>query len=169
MRSSYERGPLRSPNENFFHISFSHSPLSLSIPELFHTEKSHVRTLKVLDRFFHQPLAAAVKQPLTPANAHAHALTSGGSGAGAQAGLPKDFVESLFPNLGDVIAWHDKANQRMKETVKKHGFPIGKIGSILSDMVSIAWRSRQKKSTFLVRLPLSDRVSDRSFIPLRPC
>ena len=98
-----------------------------------------MRNLKVLDRFFHQPLSAAVKQPLTPAHAH----NSGGSGAGAQAGLPKDFVDSLFPNLSDVIAWHDKANQRMKETVKKHGFPIGKIGSILSDMVSleVVWLS----------------------------
>ena len=123
--------PPHSPNFFVPHLIFSRAPCSL-IPELFHTEKSHVRNLKALDRFFHQPLSAAVKQPLTPAHAH----NSGGSGAGAQAGLPKDFVDSLFPNLGDVIAWHDKANQRMKETVKKHGFPIGKIGSILSDMVS---------------------------------
>ncbi len=69
-----------------------------------------MRNLKVLDRLFYRPLLA---------DAH----------------MSRDLVERLFPNLGEVLAWHAKANQEMKEKVKR-GFPIGNIGDILKEMVS---------------------------------
>ncbi|TRY71714.1 hypothetical protein TCAL_16215, partial [Tigriopus californicus] len=81
--------------------------------ELFNTERSHVRNLKVLDRLFYRPLVAE----------SAHSL-----------GQHKEFVESLFPNLPDVLAWHTKCNQKMKDKVKRLGYPVGNIGDILSEM-----------------------------------
>ncbi len=78
------------------------------VPELFHTERSHVRTLKVLDRLFYRPLLEH---------------------------WSSDLVERLFPNLEDVLAWHCKFNQRTKDLVKTKGFPVGNIGDILSEMV----------------------------------
>jgi len=90
--------------------------LLLHFAELFHTERSHVRTLKVLDRLFYRPLLEQQQLLQSPA-------------------LPRDFVERLFPNLEEVLAWHSKANQRMRDRVKSEGFPIGHIGDILSDMV----------------------------------
>ena len=80
--------------------------------ELFHTERSHVRNLKVLDRLFYRPLLKEIT----------HGLTS------------KDLVERLFPNLDEVLAWHTKCNQKMKDQVKQKGFPVGNIGGILSEM-----------------------------------
>ena len=78
------------------------------INELFHTERSHVRNLKVLDCVFRRPL-----------------LDSGR--------LPREFVDRLFPNLDEVLAVHQNFNCAMKSRVKK-GFPIGDICDILTEM-----------------------------------
>ena len=73
-----------------------------------------MRTLKVLDRLFYRPLLEH-----------------------AQGGLqiPRDLVDRLFPNLDEVLAWHVRCNQRMKDKVKTTGFPVGSIGDILAEMV----------------------------------
>lgn len=81
----------------------------LFFAEFFHTEKSHVRNLKVLDRLFCKPLME--------------------SGI-----MPKDLVERLFPNLEEVLNLHNQYNQKMKERAKA-GFPVGNIGDMLCEMV----------------------------------
>jgi len=78
------------------------------INELFHTERSHVRILKVLDRIFRRPL-----------------LESGL--------MPKEVVDRLFPNIDEVLAVHSSYNNAMMNLVKG-GFPIGNIGELLGDM-----------------------------------
>lgn len=78
--------------------------------EFFHTERSHVRNLKVLDRLFFRPLRDS--------------MTMSG-----------ELTERLFPNLEEVLTVHLSFSQKMKERIKG-GYPIGKIGDILSDMVS---------------------------------
>ncbi len=50
--------------------------------------------------------------------------------------MSKELIERLFPNLEDVLAVHTKYNQRMKDRIKA-GFPIGNVGDILSEMVSL--------------------------------
>ena len=84
--------------------------LFIIFSEFFHTEKSHVRNLKVLDRLFFRPL-----------------LESGI--------MSKDLVEQLFPNLEEVLALHNQYNQKMKERASS-GFPVGNIGDMLSEMVN---------------------------------
>ena len=78
------------------------------INELFDTERSHVRILKVLDRIFRRPL-----------------LESGL--------MPKEVVDRLFPNLDEVLAVHSSYNNAMRNLVTG-GFPIGNIGDLLQDM-----------------------------------
>ena len=82
-----------------------------SVAELFHTERSHVRKLKVLNHFFYRPLQ---KNNL----------------------MPPELMERLFANLPEVLALHVEYNQMMKERIKSSGFPVGNISDILSDMVS---------------------------------
>ena len=81
------------------------------IAEIFTTEKSHVRNLKVLDRLF--------LRPLKESNA-----------------MPKESVEVLFPNLEALLELHTQYNQKMKERAKA-GFPVGNIGDMLCEMVMI--------------------------------
>ena len=81
------------------------------ISELFHTERTHVRKLKVLNHFFYRPLQ---KNEL----------------------MPKELFNRLFANLPEVLALHVEYNQIMKDRVKSSGFPIGNISDILNDMVS---------------------------------
>jgi len=78
------------------------------INELFYTERSHVRILKVLDRVFRRPL-----------------LESGL--------MPREVVDRLFPNIDEVLAVHASYNNAMRNMVKG-GFPIGNIGELLGDM-----------------------------------
>ena len=78
------------------------------INELFHTEKNHVRNLKVLERVFRIPL-----------------LESGL--------MPREVVDRLFPNLDDVIQIHSSYNNAMNN-LKRGGFPITDIGDVLRDM-----------------------------------
>ena len=81
------------------------------LAEFFQTERSHVRNLKVLERLFFRPLLES-----------SH--------------MSKELIERLFPNLDEVLAVHTKYNQRMKERIKA-GFPIGNIGDILTEMVTV--------------------------------
>merc|ERR1719225_352554 len=78
------------------------------INEFFHTEKSHVRTLKVLDRLFFRPLIE-------------------------NSFMSRELVDQLFPNLEEVLAQHNQYNQKMKERAKA-GFPVGNIGDMLCEM-----------------------------------
>ena len=78
------------------------------INELFHTEKSHVRNLKVLESVFRQPLVEKGR-------------------------MSKELSNKLFANLDEVLALHQKYNTSMKNRVK-NGFPVGDIGDILTEM-----------------------------------
>ena len=78
------------------------------INELFHTEKNHVRNLKVLERVFRLPL-----------------LDSGL--------MPKEVVDRLFANLDEVIQIHSSYNTAMTN-LKRGGFPISDVGDVLRDM-----------------------------------
>ena len=78
------------------------------INELFHTERSHVRNLKVLEHVFRRPLL--------------------------ECGLvPREVLDRLFPNLQEVISVHQSYHAAMK-TLAKGGFPIGRVGGLLADM-----------------------------------
>ena len=75
---------------------------------MFHTERSHVRNLKVLEHVFRRPLL--------------------------ECGLvPREVVDRLFPNLQEVISVHQSYHAAMK-TLAKEGFPIGRVGGLLADM-----------------------------------
>jgi len=78
------------------------------INELFQTEKSHVRNLKVLDRVFRRPL-----------------LESGL--------VPREVVERLFPNIEEVLAVHSGYSSAMRN-MEQSGFPIGSVGDLLANM-----------------------------------
>lgn len=79
------------------------------LSELFHTERSHVRNLKVLDRVFYRPL-----------------LDNGFS----------DLVNLLFPNLPDMLEIHGRFNTLMK--ARKRDQPaVETVGDILVAMVRI--------------------------------
>ncbi|XP_046445840.1 uncharacterized protein LOC124195459 isoform X10 [Daphnia pulex] len=76
------------------------------VNELFHTERSHVRNLKVLDRVFYRPL-----------------LDNGFS----------DLVNLLFPNLPDMLEIHGRFNTLMK--ARKRDQPaVETVGDILVAM-----------------------------------
>ncbi|XP_074653552.1 rho guanine nucleotide exchange factor 11-like [Tubulanus polymorphus] len=77
------------------------------INELFFTEKTHTRALKLLDKLFYRPW---------------HADNS----------LPKDLVKSLFPNLGELLEMHVSLNDSMKE-VQKRNPVVEQVGDILLD------------------------------------
>jgi len=65
--------------------------------ELFHTERSHVRALKVLERIFYRPLYEG------------HIL-------------PQEQLVLLFPNLGEMLDIHINLNTAMK--LKRKESPI---------------------------------------------
>nr|XP_018910906.1 PREDICTED: rho guanine nucleotide exchange factor 11 isoform X3 [Bemisia tabaci] len=78
------------------------------INELFHTERSHVRGLKVLDQIFYQPMKEA-------------------------AVLPQDQIQLLFSNLEEMLVYHSGFNNCMK--AKRRETPVvGDIGDLLLDM-----------------------------------
>lgn len=76
--------------------------------ELFHTERSHVRNLKVLERVFYRPL-----------------LDHGFS----------DLVNLLFPNLPEMLDIHGRFNALMKAR-KREQPAVESVGDILVAMVS---------------------------------
>jgi hypothetical protein len=55
---------------------------------------------------------------------------------GAGLGLmDADLLRRLFPNLTEVLAWHNRANVAMKDAVRFAGFPVGNVVNILAEMV----------------------------------
>ena len=76
--------------------------------ELFHTERTHVRNLKVLERVFYRPL-----------------LDNGFS----------DLVNLLFPNLPEMLEIHGRFNTLMKAR-KKEQPVVETVGDILLAMVT---------------------------------
>lgn len=85
--------------------------LSCYVSELFHTERSHVRALKVLDQVFFQPLL----------DAHI---------------LPVEQVMLLFPNLTDMLEIHSGFNNAMKACRIETPL-VGDISELLLNMVCI--------------------------------
>ena len=78
------------------------------INELFHTEHSHVRALKVLSHVFHRPLLESQV-------------------------LHLDQICLLFSNLDEMIQLHSQMNQAMKRRRKENPF-VGEVGDILLEM-----------------------------------
>uniref|UniRef100_A0A1B6C0U4 Rho guanine nucleotide exchange factor 12 n=1 Tax=Clastoptera arizonana TaxID=38151 RepID=A0A1B6C0U4_9HEMI len=78
------------------------------INELFQTEKSHVRGLKVLDQVFYRPMKE-------------------------QQILPSDQLQLLFANLDEMLVIHSQFNNTMKAK-RKEGPVIGEIGDLLYSM-----------------------------------
>ncbi|XP_061927923.1 rho guanine nucleotide exchange factor 11 isoform X2 [Apis cerana] len=78
------------------------------INELFHTERSHVRALRVLSHVFHKPLLESQV-------------------------LPLDQIQLLFSNLDEMVTIHSRFNQAMKRK-KKENPCVGDVGDLLLDM-----------------------------------
>ncbi|KAG8040482.1 hypothetical protein G9C98_002478 [Cotesia typhae] len=78
------------------------------INELFHTERSHVRALKVLSYVFHKPLLESQV-------------------------LPLDQVQLLFSNLDEMVTIHSRFNQAMKRK-KKENPCVGDVGELILEM-----------------------------------
>ncbi|XP_075211643.1 rho guanine nucleotide exchange factor 2 isoform X3 [Lycorma delicatula] len=78
------------------------------INELFHTERSHVRGLKVIDQVFYRP----VKEMQI---------------------LPPDQIQLLFANLEEMLVIHSRFNNSMK-CKRKESPVVGDIGDLLLDM-----------------------------------
>ena len=79
--------------------------------ELFHTERSHVRNLKVVDRLFHRPIRL-------------------------QQLLPPDLVQMLFASWEELLEIHGQFNTALKKKRKENPL-IGDIGPLLLEIVSI--------------------------------
>ncbi|XP_071806265.1 rho guanine nucleotide exchange factor 11-like isoform X12 [Asterias amurensis] len=75
------------------------------INELFHTEKSHVRNLKVLDRVFYRPM---LREQI----------------------LSKELIHAVFPNLSEMLQIHGPLNDIMKKE-RKTSQIIQEVGSFL--------------------------------------
>ncbi|XP_011332497.1 rho guanine nucleotide exchange factor 12 isoform X2 [Ooceraea biroi] len=78
------------------------------INELFHTERSHVRALKVLSHVFHKPLLESQV-------------------------LPLDQIQLLFSNLDEMLMIHSRFNQSMKRKKKENPCVTG-VGELLLEM-----------------------------------
>ncbi|XP_025601965.2 rho guanine nucleotide exchange factor 11 isoform X3 [Athalia rosae] len=78
------------------------------INELFHTERSHVRALRVLSQVFHKPMLESQV-------------------------LPPDQILLLFSNLDEMLEIHSGFNQLMKSK-KKENPCVGDVGDLLLGM-----------------------------------
>ena len=94
-------------------LIFSAAPHSLScyITELFHTERSHVRNLKVIDLVFYRPIMNA--QIFTP-----------------------DDIQLLFSNLDEMLHIHSRFNNLLK-VKRRDSLVVGDIADVLLFMVSV--------------------------------
>lgn len=79
--------------------------------ELFQTEKSHVRGLKVLDKVFCRPMKE-------------------------QQILPPDQIQLLFANLEEMLDIHSQFSSSMKVR-RKESVVVGEVGDLLTSMVSL--------------------------------
>ncbi|GAV04772.1 hypothetical protein RvY_14998 [Ramazzottius varieornatus] len=75
------------------------------LAELFHTEQTHVRNLKVLCKVFYQPM---LKEKL----------------------LPDELIAQIFANLEEMTTLHSELNRQMKVLKRSQGL-IGSVGDIL--------------------------------------
>lgn len=89
-----------------YHNTYSENDFIFT--ELFHTERTHVRNLKVLERVFYRPL-----------------LDNGFS----------DLVNLLFPNLPEMLEIHGRFNSLMKAR-KREQSVVETVGDILLAMVT---------------------------------
>ncbi|XP_046628149.1 rho guanine nucleotide exchange factor 11 isoform X2 [Neodiprion virginianus] len=78
------------------------------INELFHTERSHVRALRVLSHVFHKPMVESQV-------------------------LPQEQILLLFSNLDEMLEIHSGFNQAMKSK-KKENPCVGDVGDLLLGM-----------------------------------
>jgi hypothetical protein len=62
--------------------------------ELFHTERTHVRNLKIIYHVFYTPMLV-------------------------QKIIPPDFVKLLFANIEEVLEMHDAACKKMRLSIEK--------------------------------------------------
>lgn len=90
----------------YIHITVLHK--NLFFLELFHTERSHVRALKVLSHVFHKPLLESQV-------------------------LPLDQIQLLFSNLDEMLMIHSRFNQAMKRK-KKENPCVSDVGELLLEM-----------------------------------
>ncbi|XP_076328581.1 uncharacterized protein LOC143234822 isoform X3 [Tachypleus tridentatus] len=90
------------------------------ISELFRTEQTHVRNLKVLDRLFFRPL----KQEQL---------------------IPSDLLQLLFPNLEEMLEIHGGFNKMMKTRHQEEPI-IGDIGGMMLQMFDGSSGERLKKA-----------------------
>uniref|UniRef100_A0A6B0VH14 Putative guanine nucleotide exchange factor n=1 Tax=Ixodes ricinus TaxID=34613 RepID=A0A6B0VH14_IXORI len=81
------------------------------INELFHTERTHVRNLKILMRLFHQPLRLQ-QEPV----------------------LGVELLDLLFPNLEELLEIHQSFNEKMKRRRRQEPL-VGDIGKMMLDML----------------------------------
>ncbi|XP_064107436.1 uncharacterized protein LOC135216228 isoform X5 [Macrobrachium nipponense] len=79
-----------------------------TINELFHTERTHVRVLKVLKHLFQVPMEEA-------------------------GFLPRDQLDMLFPNMDQILEIHTMFNQAMKKRREEEPF-VTKVGDLLINM-----------------------------------
>ncbi|XP_024942922.1 rho guanine nucleotide exchange factor 11 isoform X3 [Cephus cinctus] len=96
------------PEDVLARLSNSEKKRQEVINELFHTERSHVRALKVLSQVFHKPLLESQV-------------------------LPLDQIQLLFSNLDEMVTIHSCFNQAMKKK-KKENPCVGDVGDLLLDM-----------------------------------
>ncbi|XP_011861352.1 PREDICTED: rho guanine nucleotide exchange factor 12 isoform X3 [Vollenhovia emeryi] len=96
------------PEDIFAQLSNSEKKRQDVINELFHTERSHVRALKVLSHVFHKPLLESQV-------------------------LPLDQIQLLFSNLDEMLMIHSRFNQAMKRK-KKENSCVSDIGELLLEM-----------------------------------
>lgn len=85
--------------------------MNLSFSELFHTERTHVRVLKVLKHLFQVPMTEAGL-------------------------LPRDQLDILFPNMDQMLEIHTAFNQAMKKRRQEEPLVL-RVGDLLINMVSI--------------------------------
>ncbi|KAJ9582237.1 hypothetical protein L9F63_003366, partial [Diploptera punctata] len=78
------------------------------VNELFHTERSHVRNLKVMDQVFYRPM---VENQL----------------------LPQDHIQLLFSNLDEMLDIHSQFNNSMKSKRRENPL-VGDIADLLLAM-----------------------------------
>lgn len=90
--------------------SSSHSNIFF-VTELFHTEKTHVRNLKILEGVFYRPMLQ--EQVASP-----------------------ELIGLLFGNLEEMIEVHGSINSAMKEKKQENAI-VGDIGDLMLNMVCI--------------------------------
>ncbi|KAL0104697.1 hypothetical protein PUN28_016378 [Cardiocondyla obscurior] len=96
------------PEDVLTQLSNSEKKRQDVINELFHTERSHVRALKVLSHVFHKPLLESQV-------------------------LPLDQIQLLFSNLDEMLMIHSRFNQTMKRK-KKENPCVSDVGEVLLEM-----------------------------------